>query len=261
MGGKLMAQNRWVKDVPKRSAGGAAGGMMPALPSIEAVYLTDPEALAAVLPPPLQPPKEPRVHARFTEIKLEFGTHKFYEKLAFFAVDAMYKGELGEYPLSIPIDLEASVAISRERYGEPKKLAKLDFVREGNHVEARVIRHGVAYMEITGDVVEKLPTPKPYKAVQWWFKFMPAVSGDGFDGAPLLVRVQQTREPQLLERIEGKLELRELATDPVVDLPIKQLVSLTWTLRKSTVEPKVVASVEDTAAFERYANGRYEMTQ
>jgi acetoacetate decarboxylase len=250
-----MVQNRWVKDTSARRA---ASGISQALPSIETVYLTDPDALAAVLPPPLTPPKEPRVHVRFTEIKLDFGTFKFYENLAFFAVDALYKGEPGEYPLLIPIDHEGSVSISRERYGEPKKLAQVDFKREGKHIEARATRHGVAFMEVSGEVVETLATPQPYAARQFWFKFTPSVTGTGFDSPPLFVRVSQRRTPELLERIEGKLELRELATDPVVDLPVRKLVSMHWTMRTSTVEPEIIGPVEDSAAFERFAYARYD---
>ena len=46
--------------------------------------------------------------------------------MGYFAVDAVYDGQLGEYPMLMPIDLEPAVAISREKFGEPKKLADID---------------------------------------------------------------------------------------------------------------------------------------
>src|ERR1700741_4739862 len=102
----VMAQNpvnnRWVKDLSVPAAGGG-GGHMPSLPSLEVAYFTDPAVLAAVLPPPLTPPDEPRVHARVTEIDLAFGEHRHQERVAYFAVDAKYEGEIGEYPLLMPI--------------------------------------------------------------------------------------------------------------------------------------------------------------
>ena len=55
-----MPQNRWVSNASWRPAAIPEG---PVLPSLEAVYLTDPVLLAAVLPPPLEAPPEPRVHA------------------------------------------------------------------------------------------------------------------------------------------------------------------------------------------------------
>ncbi len=157
----------------------------------------------------------------------------------------------------MPIDLEPAVAISREKFGEPKKLADIDFQRDGDHVEARVTRQGVSFMEIIGDAVEVLPTPEPYAARQWWFKFLPALSGTGFDAGPTLIRVDQIRSPESMERVEGKLVLRDLASCPVVDLPIVETESIRWTVRKSTHEPTVVRDV-DPIAFEPFSHARYD---
>jgi acetoacetate decarboxylase len=249
-----MSQNRWVKEI---SSEGGHSDFSPVLPSLEVAYLTDADALAAVLPPPLTPPPVPRVHARCTDIRLEFGEFVYKERVGYFAVDAVYDGELGEYPLLIPIDLESAVSISRERFGEPKKLADIDMGREGDHVWARITRGGVTFLEIEGDVVEQLPVPEPYPARQWWFKFMPSVTGHGFDGDPLLVRVDQVRSPQTVERVDGKLELRDLATDPVVDLPVLEIESIQWSVRQSTHTPTVVGPI-DPIAFEPFAYSRYD---
>jgi acetoacetate decarboxylase len=63
-----------------------------------------------------------------------------------------------------------------------------------------------------------------------------------------------------VERVEGKLELRELASDPVVDLPIVETESIVWSVRTSTTDPKIVRAV-DAAAFEPYAYSRYDMAR
>jgi len=249
-----MTENRWVR-TPTPTGGGT--GFHPSLPSLEVAYFTDPDILAAVLPPPLSPPDEPRVHARVTEIDLQFGEYTHQERVGYFAVDAKYEGVLGEYPMLMPIDLEPAVAISREKFGEPKKLAEIDFLRDGDHVEARVTRQGVSFIEILGDVVETLPTPAPYDARQWWFKFLPALSGSGFDAGPTLIRVDQVRTPESMERVEGKLVLRDLPSCPVVDLPNLETESIVWTVRKSTHEPTKVGDV-DPVAFEPFSFARYD---
>ncbi len=250
-----MHQNRWVKEGPWRPPGAAEG---PVLPSLEAVYLTKSEILAAVLPPPLQPPPEPRVHVRITDIDLVLpGGHRHREKVGYFAVDAVHEGLLGEYPLLIPIDLESALAISRERFGEPKKLADIRLVRDGDHVEGSITRDGVTFVEMVGDISGPLDRPEPYPARQFWFKFLPAVDGRGFDAGPLLVRVDQVRSPQTLEKVEGKTVLRDLASAPVVDLPIEETVSMTWTLRKSSHNPVLVGEV-DPEAFAPFAAARYD---
>jgi acetoacetate decarboxylase len=230
---------------------------VPSLPSLEATYLTDPDALAEVLPPPLTAPDEPRVHARITDIDLTFGEQRHKELVAYFAVDAKLDGEPGEYPLVIPIDLEQAVAISRERYGEPKKLADIVLTRNDDDVRGTVTRQGVTFIEMTGRVIGSLPVPAPYAARQFWFKFQPAVEGTGFDGDPLLVRFEQVRRAESLERVEGDLILRDLPGCPVVDLPVRGGLTMTWVRRSSENTPKIVGPV-DAAAFARYAPIRYQ---
>ncbi len=55
---------------------------------------------------------------------------------------------------------------------------------------------------------------------------MPAVSGRGFDGDVLLVQCNQTRTPVTLEEVDAKVVLRDLASAPVADLPVEELVSV-----------------------------------
>jgi acetoacetate decarboxylase len=250
-----VAQNRWVRSGPWRAAEIPAG---PVLPSLEVVYRTDPAQLAAVLPPPLEAPPAPRVHVRITEIDLPLpGGGRHHEMVGFFAVDAVHEETLGEYPLLIPIDLESAVAISRERFGEPKKLASIELLRDGGHVEGRITRQGVTFVEMVGDISGDLAVPEPYPAVQFWFKFLPAVSGVGFDAGPLLVRVDQVRTPVTLQKVDGKLVLADLDSAPVADLPVEEVLSFTYTTRSSSVRPSVVAEV-DPDAFAPYAAARYD---
>ena len=115
-------------------------------------------------------------------------------------------------------------------------------------------------MEIGGDVVETLPTPPPYAAAQWWFKFAPALVGDGFDYGPILIRVDQVRTHSSLERVEGKLVLRDLASCPVADLPVRDIESIVWSVRTSTHEPSVVGPV-DADAFLPYSYSRYDVVR
>jgi acetoacetate decarboxylase len=228
------------------------------MPNLEVIYLTDADALAEVLPPPLTAPEQPRVHVRITDIDLRFGEYRHQEKVGFFAVDAMHDGLLGEYPLVIPIDLEPAVSISRERFGEPKKLADIELVRDGSHVEGRITRHGVNFVEIVGDVAEVLPTPAPYEAHQYWFKFLPNFDGTGFHAPPQLIRVDQVRSPETIERVEGKLVLRDLQSIPVVDLPVLETVSIVWTTRTATHEPILVGPVSDVDGWLPFIANRYE---
>jgi acetoacetate decarboxylase len=115
----------------------------------------------------------------------------------------------------------------------------------------------VTFIEIVGDVAGSLPVPDPYPATQIWYKFLPAVNGRGFDAGPFLVRVDQVRSPETLERIDGKLVLRDVSSAPVADLPIDEMVSLTFTTRRSTHHPTLVGPV-DPDGFEPFAAARYD---
>jgi len=250
-----MSRTRWVREPAEESA---QPGGFPSLPCLEAVYVTDPGLVAEVLPPPLVAPPQPRVHVRITDIDLQFGELRHKELVGYFAVDALLDGEAGEYPLLIPIDLEPAMSQSRERFGEPKKLADITLSRTSEGVvEGSVTRQGVTFIEMKGRVTGDLPVPEPYPATQFWIKFLPAVEGPGFDAGPLLVRLDQVRRPEKVQQVEGELILRELAGCPVVDLPVRELISLQWVVRSSENSPKLVGPIDPTA-FAAHVPVRYQ---
>jgi acetoacetate decarboxylase len=253
--------NRWVRDPATLRPGtdkSANEFVMPPTPQVEVRYLTDPEIYRAVLPPPLKPCAEPRVHVRVTDIDLKFGDFSHKEKIGYFALDALLDGERVEYPLLYPLDLESAVYPSRERYGEPKKLADVQIDREGNHVEARVTRNGVTIIEITGDVTEDLPGREPYENTAIWYKFLPTVDGDGFDYGPKLVRAHDKHETVSLEKVEGKLVLRDSPTDPIADFPIREVESICWHVF-TTRHTVTLGEDVDPEAFAPFAHSRYDM--
>jgi len=211
-------ENRWVRE--PRVGEGETVVPFPANARLEVVYLTDPDVHAAVLPPPLSAPPEPRVRVHFTRIEIDGHVHEIVGSVN---LDAMFGDRLGQFCAVMPIDLETAVSPSRETYGEPKKLADMVFDREGDHITASVTRQGVTLIEVVGDVTGELPVPAPYEVLQFWYKFLPAVSGVGFDAGPFLVTLHQTVKPEACEKVEGKLVLRDLPGTPVADLPVLEL--------------------------------------
>jgi acetoacetate decarboxylase len=252
-----MMQNRWVAEPVDPSAAGGGAHQLPPISSLEVVYKSHPDLMRAVVPPPLTLAPDANVHLRFTDIDLDFGSFKWKEHVGWFGVDVIYEGQPGEYPLIIPIDLEKAVAISREKHGEPKKLAEITIERNGDEVYASMTRLGVTFAEVIGTVTGSLPVPDAYETCQFWFKFMPAVSGRGFDGNVLLVQVDQVRTPLSVEAVDAKVVLRDLPSAPLADLPVEALVSVQWTSRRATTNPRVVGAV-DPVLFEPFAAARYD---
>ena len=70
---------------------------------LTATYQTDPEALAAVLPPPLEPGDDPRVSIRIARVDITglppFGAGTF-------SVRCWHEGTTGDYPLVMPMTSE-----------------------------------------------------------------------------------------------------------------------------------------------------------
>jgi acetoacetate decarboxylase len=197
---------------------------------LTAIYETDPDVVAAVLPPPLEPTDEARVRITIASVDIPglptFGGGTF-------AVRARHEGTIGDYPLVMPMSTEQSVIGGRETFGEPKKLADVRLVRDGDVVTGTFTRLGTTFVEVTGRVTQQLPNPPAGKRTDFYFKFLPAPDGKGFDAEPSLVYCHRDEETRTFEQIEGKVLLRESRFDPVVDLPVRSLVDITIAERHS----------------------------
>jgi len=123
---------------------------------------------------------------------------------------------------------EAAVVGGRETYGEPKKIAEIDFQKDGNAVSCSVTRMGVPYMELRGTVGESLG-PREFTEYAYCFKALPACEqGKTFDGDPLLVRLEWRHKQQAAHRFDGEVILRESPFDPVADLPVRRIVRMEY---------------------------------
>ena len=158
---------------------------------LSAVFRTDPEVIAALLPPPLEPADE----------------------------------------------------LGRELYGEPKKVADIRVRRDGDETTGTIERYGIAYIEIRGRAVERLRAGPSRETSRFYFKFMPAPDGCGFDNDPVLVRVRHTGSTRLVERLEGELLLREAPHDPVADVPVRELLGLTYSEGDTYTRGEILARV------------------
>jgi len=138
--------------------------------AVTAVYETEPDIVAAVLPPPLEPGPEPLVRVTITRVEMPglpvFGA-------GWIGVQARHEDRLGEYPILMPMTTEQSLTGGREVNGEPKKLAEVEVVREGDRVGARIARMGSVVCEIVGRISG---TRENYELAKtdFWFKLSPS---------------------------------------------------------------------------------------
>ncbi|GAA1510077.1 hypothetical protein GCM10009730_13120 [Streptomyces albidochromogenes] len=236
----------------------AARGSVSRLPDIwstgvVAVWESDPEAVAAVLPPPLKPGERPLVRANISRVELP----GYPLGAGSVAVAAVHDGVTGWYPLVMPMTHERALTGGREVFGEPKKLGEVTVDRDGLVVRAALARHGIAFVEVRGAVDGPLPLPGPTEKTDFYYKFLPAVDGRGFDADPVLVHCVRTEKVRRLERITGDVVLRESMYDPVADLPVHRVVEITVGEKTTGQKGRVVERVSARALLP-YIHQRYD---
>ena len=107
-------------------------------------YLTDPAAIARILPAPLKPFSVPVVTVSVCHVKEPTFADDYYE--AILGVYCTYGTQLGLYPIGLVLGgpgAEMAVQCGRDNGSIPKKLGS-EFVirRNGDHVTAQVCRRG-----------------------------------------------------------------------------------------------------------------------
>ncbi|MEV6396294.1 acetoacetate decarboxylase family protein [Streptomyces sp. NPDC051907] len=237
------------------TAAGASGSQLPDIWStgVVAVWESDPDAVAAVLPPPLGPGERPLVRAGISRVDLA----GYPLGAGSVAVSAVHDGVAGWYPLVMPMTHERALTGGREVFGEPKKLGEVSVERDGLVVKAFLARHGIAFVEVRGAVAGPLPLPEPAEKTDFYFKFLPAVDGQGFDADPVLVHCVRKEKVRRLEKVTGDVVLRESMYDPVADLPVRRLVEITVGEKTTDQKGRVVERVSAQALLP-YIHQRYD---
>ncbi len=186
-------------------------------PVLQVHYPTDPEKVAALLPPGIDPSDTANVHLGFYQVSVpdvpEYGV--------MISVDADYKGTKGEYTLGYAIDQESAVYMSKDATGQPKYLAQVEYYRMKDTVVARAMHQGYTFAEFQGKVTGPGELPaEPFDRHEWWVKVSRSVSmaEKSYDFPPHAVTVKTSFEPKLRETVEGELVLRESPWDPIKEL-------------------------------------------
>ncbi len=223
--------------------------------TLVATYETDPDAIAAVLPPPLSAPVEPLVRVTVATVDVGRGYPVF--GAGTFAVHARHEELAGDYALVMPMTTEQSVVGGRETFGEPKKLADVVLERSDDAVRGSFTRMGVTFVEVAGTILEEVEPAPERTRTSFYLKFLPSPTGKGFDGDPLLVHVKRRERTRRQWVVGGEVVLRESRFDPVADLPVLSLRTIELAERSSLQTGEVVASLPaDWVA--PYAHQRYD---
>ena len=211
---------------PIQNLGGGAGGPMvnpgeiSSWPMLKIKYKTDPERLASLLPPGLEPGDEPNVYVTFYNVPIEeapeYGT--------VVSIEAKYKGEKGEFTVGFAISQEEPVLLCQQLWGQPKYLAQTTYFRYGDKVEARCTHQGYTFIEFKGKVVGVEANPADFTQNDWWIKCVRSwtMQPEQYDFPPHVVHVKAQYGTAFYEKVEGTLTLRDSPWDPMAEyLPIR----------------------------------------
>ncbi|MFW6092578.1 MAG: acetoacetate decarboxylase family protein [Pseudomonadota bacterium] len=197
--------------------------------SVRAVYETEPEIAAALLPKPLEPLERPEIFVQFAHVAMHVSEENTVTiGAATVAVRSYYKGRMGGYVLAMPMEGEFVVISGREIYGEPKKIGAVDFDVDGDRFKVAVTRHDIPFLEIQGSIGESKGSAE-FTEHFFCHKALPAIDGSlGFDGDVLLTQLNWKRNYTDVYECKGDIILRESPYDPLVDVPVRKLVSLEY---------------------------------
>jgi acetoacetate decarboxylase len=218
-------------------------------------YETDPDALAAVLPPFLAPSDRPLVRVSVASVDVGRGLPPFVAGT--FAVQAIHDGNVGNYPLLMPMTTEQAVIGGRETFGEPKKLGEVRLEVDGDNVHGWFARMGYHFVDIAGTRGAELELPEPSRRTDFYLKFLLDPSGKGFDSDPALVYCHREEKTRKLWAVDGELTLSESPLDPVADLPVRNVVSIELGERSSVQSGEIKGTVSPDDVLP-YVHQRYD---
>jgi len=256
-----MAKLRYVKTLDQvRKAAESNPEFLPStVRSIRAVYATEPAIAAAVIPPPLEMAR-PEVCVTCSHVAMHLSPDFTFEiGSMIFGVPARYEGREGIYLITMPMTAEAAVVGGRETYGEPKKIAQIDFQWEGDRVAAKVSRMGMTYLEMSGNLGASLGSRELVEHAYCFKAFPSCEQGKSFDYEPLLVRLEWRHQHDEVRQMGGEVVLTDSPLDPVADLPVQRLLRMEYEVGRTQSNGVVVRSVPGESLLP-FLHQRYDDT-
>lgn len=199
-------------------------------------YRTDPAALAAVVPAPLEPAIEALVKFEFIRMPDSTGFGDYTESGQ--VIPVSFRGQAGGYVHAMYLDDESPIAGGREIWGFPKKLARPCLSIQADTLVGTLgvgsVQVATATMGFKHYAVDLAAAKTAVEAPAYLLKIIPHV-----DCTPRICELVRYRCEDV--NVKGawagpaRLELFHHALAPVADLPVTEVVSAVHILTDLTL--------------------------
>jgi acetoacetate decarboxylase len=216
-------------------------------------FLSAPDVIASILPPPLQPGPTPLVSAMIGRWQSNC-VGDFFGGAIY--VSARHEEVDGMYVLAMYMDNDVPTIYGRDLFGEPKKLANSALHRHGDVFSGWLERGGERLMELHAH----LPTDTgPFEAQGFNFNFKarPAANGIGLEEDAILTLATFDTQGTASREGTGTVTLRGTVHDPLDELPIRSVVRATFIECDLIGSCRVVATTP-ADVFLPYHHGRHD---
>ncbi len=213
-------------------------------------YLTRPEIVREVLPPPLEPGSEPLVSVGVGTFGRSNCVGPFAGGTMF--VRARYKDLEGDYCLAMPMSSDVAIIFGRELFGEPKKQGRVSLKSDGDVVRGVIERFGIEYLTVEARLTDDVPINGPTYADRFHFKFMHSANGRGLESDPVLVHAHFTNKLRVFKRGAGKVVLKPSHHDPLSEIEVVSVKDAVYIEGDIYAQAKSIATV-DAKRFLPYA--------
>ncbi|MEM3588082.1 MAG: acetoacetate decarboxylase family protein [Candidatus Jordarchaeaceae archaeon] len=235
------------------------------------IFLTKPEFLKKVLPPPLEPPEIPLGLAYIANFP-KTNMMQSYREAAIF-LDAQFEGKPGNYCLSMPVDNDMAMAQGRELAGFPKKMAEISLTKRGKGIVGKVTRRGEEILKIKASLTgQELKPDQVYQLFAaekdergmpiytYLIRGFPSLKPGG-ESKPQLIYYETRLLPkkvEMLTQIELKFEKSE--TEPYHEIEIMEIEGgIYGTFENTMVGGTKIKEFENSQSLTPYLLYRYDL--
>jgi len=216
-------------------------------------FLTDPEIVEAILPPPLEPTDEPLISAMVGRWQSncvgDFNGGAIY-------VSARYRDIEAMYVLAMYMNSDQAIIFGRDVFGEPKKQSRNSLHRQGRRMSGWVERGGVRLIELEAELTADLG-PVEGRGSNFNFKAVPAANGEGLEDDAVLTLADFDLSLTTNHEGVGYVRLRGTVHDPLDEIQIVDVRRATYV--EGTLDASCQALTRVPAKdFLPYAYGRLD---